>query len=199
VGEVDQHAEPVHLADDLAAELGEAARRRAVGRGVGPGGVLVVGEGEVAHAQSVQGAQRTEGVVDGVATLGSHQAPDPPAVGQGRVQPVGAGHQDQVVGIPLDHQVDRVHLLERRGDRLLPGEGAGDEHRPELSADSAGPEPRQVGVQLRLRAGDVDGGEVVGELAHGPRQVVVTVHHQDRGRVSSGLRHTSILAHPGRR
>ena len=36
VREVDEHAEPVHLADHVAAEVGEPAEHRLVGRGVGP-------------------------------------------------------------------------------------------------------------------------------------------------------------------
>ena len=80
VGQIDQHAEPVHLADDLTAELGQPAVPRLVGGRVGPVGVLVVGEGQVADPEPVERSQRAEGVVDAVAALGPEQAGDPAAL-----------------------------------------------------------------------------------------------------------------------
>ena len=64
VAEVDQHAEPVHLADHLDAERAEAVIFWIVGRAVGPFGGLVVGQRHVARAQIVVLAQRGERAAD---------------------------------------------------------------------------------------------------------------------------------------
>src|SRR6478672_10148940 len=50
VAEVDQHAEPVHLADHLAPEGGQSAVLRLVGRRVGPARRVPVRQRHVAHA-----------------------------------------------------------------------------------------------------------------------------------------------------
>ena len=60
VGQVDQHPEAVHLAHDLAAEVVETAEHGLVGRRVGPGHVVVVGEGQVADAEPVVHPQDAE-------------------------------------------------------------------------------------------------------------------------------------------
>ena len=66
--EVDQHAEPVHLAHDLLTEGCETVMPRGHHRrGVGPIGVRVVRERHVTHAEIVVGAQRAERVLDAVA------------------------------------------------------------------------------------------------------------------------------------
>ena len=80
VGEVHQHAEAVHLAHHLAAEVGEAVVPGAVERGIGPVEGHVVGEGHVARAEIVVGAQRAERVLDGVAALHAEQRGDPAAL-----------------------------------------------------------------------------------------------------------------------
>ncbi len=67
--QVDQHAQPVHLANDLSSELGEAIVAGAVHGGVGPIKGDVMGERHIAYAQVVVGAQRSERVLDGVATF----------------------------------------------------------------------------------------------------------------------------------
>ena len=78
VGDVDDHAEAVHLGDDLFAEGGEAVV-------VGDGGVVDVaggvgpvvgvgpGEGHVTDAEAVVVAEEAEGVLDGVAAFDAHE------------------------------------------------------------------------------------------------------------------------------
>ena len=114
VREVDQHAEAVHLPDDLAAEGGQTADARLVGRRVRPGDVVVVGERHVAHAERVQPAQRAERVVDGVAALGAHQRGDT-ALARGpppcRRPSARARRSRRVAGDQLPYAVD---LLQRR-------------------------------------------------------------------------------------
>ena len=84
VGQVDHHPEPVHLGDHAAADVVEPAQHPLVGGRVGPGDVVVVGQGQVPHAQPVVHPQHRERPVDLVATLRAQQrghptrAPTPP-------------------------------------------------------------------------------------------------------------------------
>jgi small ligand-binding sensory domain FIST len=152
VRQVDQHADPLHLADHVAAEVGQPAGRRLVGGRVGPADVRVVGERHIPHAQRVQHPQRAERARDRVAALGAEQRGDP----AGREDPlhVGGGQRElQRPGIAGDHRAGQVDLLEHRGDRLVAGQRGGDIDRPELAADPAGRQPRQVGVRAGHRCG----------------------------------------------
>ena len=74
--DVDHHAEPVHLADDILPERGEAVVGRFVGRGIGPVVVLVVREGHVPDAERGVDAQQPHVVVDHVATFHAHERGD---------------------------------------------------------------------------------------------------------------------------
>ena len=180
VGQIHQHAEPVHLPDDLTTELAQATEPGLVGGRVGPVGVLVVGEGQIADPEPVQRSQGAEGVVDAVPALGPEQAGDRAALLCLQLQPLGRGDQGQGVRVVTDHGVHRVDLLQGGGDRVRTPVGAGHEHRPELPGHTAGTKPPKVSVQLRLRLGDVAGGEVVPDLPHRPRKIVVSVHHRPR-------------------
>src|SRR6185437_6129936 len=68
---VDEHAEPVHLAHDLLAVVGEAAGARAVhaDRRTGPIVPVVPGEGHVASTASIEIAEVVERILDRVAAL----------------------------------------------------------------------------------------------------------------------------------
>ena len=96
VREVDQHAQPVHLAHHLAAERREPAVRRRVGRRVGPVGVPAVGERHVAHAELVVGAQRAEAVLDRLAALHAQERGDL-ALLPGALDVGGAGGEEERV------------------------------------------------------------------------------------------------------
>ena len=107
--------------DDLAAEGGQPAVGRIVGGRVGPVGVLVVGEGEVADAEPVERAQHAEGVVDAVTALGPEQAAD-----RSRPRPGSASSPSAEVtstrsaAVALHHVVDGVDLLQGRRHRRSP-------------------------------------------------------------------------------
>ncbi len=78
VGDVDHHAEAVHLGDDLFAEGGEAVVVGDggivdVAGGVGPVVGVGPGEGHVADAEAVVVAEEGEGVLDGVAAFDAHE------------------------------------------------------------------------------------------------------------------------------
>ena len=92
VGQVDEHAETVHLLHHLLAESGEPAVPRRVGGGVRPVEGLLVGEGHVPDAQVEVRAERAQGVLDRMAALHAEEAGDPSAVG-GALDLVGRDRQ----------------------------------------------------------------------------------------------------------
>src|SRR5512141_2147963 len=71
VGDVDDHPQVVHGADDVAAEAGQAVVHGFVARRIAPGVRVYVRQGHVAHAAGVEVAQDVEGVLDGVAPFHS--------------------------------------------------------------------------------------------------------------------------------
>ena len=156
---------------------GEAAVAGDVGRGVGPVQGLRVGEGHVAHAEVVVGAQRAERVLDHVAALHPEEGGDPLRL-HGPLHLVGGRGQGQAVGIAGDDAPGEVDLLE-----LGAGEAAGElgRHvdRPELPAHPALAQPLEVGRAPRAHP-EVVGLDVarrVRVLPDGPGQVVVPVDH----------------------
>ena len=182
VGEVHQHAEPVHLPHHFAAELGEAAVPGAVERGVGPVEGDVVGQGHVPGAELVVGPERAERVLDGVAALHAEQRRDPAAL-EAALDVVGGERQRQPVGIARDHPPGDVELLQ-----LHPGVAAvlhlaGDVDRPELGRRPVPAASRARSVCLGVGCAEVVGRHVA-RVALGapdlPRQVVVAVD-QRRG------------------
>ncbi len=82
---------------------------------------------------------------------------------------VGGQRQLERVGMLPHHAMDEVDLLEGGGDRGLAGELDRDVDRPELAADRAAAQPRDVGHQRRLRAADV-------QLVEIPRAASRTSH-----------------------
>ena len=60
MGQVDKHAEALHLRHHVAPEGGQAAAAGLVGRRVGPADVVVVRQRHVPDAQGVQGAEHAE-------------------------------------------------------------------------------------------------------------------------------------------
>ena len=58
--QVDQHPDPLHLADHLPAEIGQAADRHVIGGRIGPADVGVVGQGHVPDAERGQHPQHAE-------------------------------------------------------------------------------------------------------------------------------------------
>ena len=90
------------------------------------------------------------------------------------------GGEGQLVGVPLDHGVAAVDLLQRRGDRRVSRQCRRHEDRPELRTDSPGAKPRQVGVRAESlthsAVAQLEPVEVVGHLLpRCPQQVVVSV------------------------
>ena len=101
VRDVDHHAEPVQLADDVLAERRQAVVRRLVGRRVGPVVVLEVRQRQVADAERGVVAQQPQIVVDHVAAFHAHQRGD--LVLGRRAADVGGGRrQHQIVRVRRD-------------------------------------------------------------------------------------------------
>ncbi|MCO5556202.1 hypothetical protein L7F22_009747 [Adiantum nelumboides] len=173
VREVDDHADAVHLGDDPRAELRQPVVAGRVGGRVGPVVVQVVGQRQVADPEPAQHPQHGEGVGDAVPALRPHQGGDPPGADDG-VDVVGGVGERQGVRVGGEEPPHPVHLVEHRGDGLVVAQLAGYVDRPELGADPAGPQPREVGVQPRVPGGDVRLARRVaaGELAQRPGQRV---------------------------
>ena len=180
VRQIDEHAEPVHLADHFFPERRESTRGGRVGRGVSPRGVARVRQRHVAGTGAVEHPQRPERVVDGVAALHADQRSDP-ALLERPLHVVCRERQLEGVGGLAHHAIDDVDLLERRCDRALPGELGWDIDRPELAADPAAAQPRDVRHDRRLRLTDVQLVEILLRvLPDCPRVVVVSVDQRRR-------------------
>jgi hypothetical protein len=148
VGEVDENADALHLPDDRPAFVVEAVDPGLPHGAVGPRGVLVVGQGDVADAEPRERPQHPERRRQAVPALDPEQRGDPPA-GHRPLDVAGAVRDGEVVRVGRGHPVDGVDLLHRRHDRLGLAQVPGHVHRPELPADPALAQPRDVRVQLR--------------------------------------------------
>ena len=196
MGDVDEHAEPVHLADDPLAEGGEPLVARHVERGVGPVEGGVVGQGHVPGSQAVERPELRQVVLDRDAPFDADQRGDL-ARTDDPLDVVGGTGQLEVVGVALDHPLDQVDLL-GDGPRGV-GMFAGDVDRPELCLDAPLAEPGEIGLAVREPAADVEPGEAdVAIGAEPPGEVVVPVEEQSAGVDAPGpFRDLGRLRAPG--
>ena len=195
VRQVDQHAEPLHLAHHVPAEIGQPAGLRDVGGRVGPADVVVVGQRHVPDAEGVQHPQHAEGPGDGVAAFGAEQRRDP-AGSEDPIHVVRGQRELEGPGVTRDHPAGQVDLLEHDGDGALPGQRGRHVDRPELGAHPARREPGQVSMGAGDRRGQVYLGRVVagrfastsqpdlarvpaGSYAQRPRQVVMPIYQRE--------------------
>jgi hypothetical protein len=108
MAEIDQHAQPLHLAHHV---------RRGVGGAVGPGGVLEMGQRHVARAERVHLPQHRQRAADRMAALHADQRGDPARLE--RLFSTGSGLAiGQLARVAGDQPFQHVDLLERRLDRL---------------------------------------------------------------------------------
>ena len=123
--------------------------------------------------------QHGERAVDGVSAFHADERGDP-ASAEGPFHLVGGEREPERAGVGADEVVDDVYLLHGDADRFLRAERGRDVDGPELAADSALPQPGDVGVKIGLVLLDVDFGYgAVHQLAVAPRQVVVAVDERD--------------------
>ncbi len=173
--EVDEHAEPVHLAHDLLAERGEPTDGRRVRARICPGHVLRVRQRHVARTELVEHAQRSQRVVDRVPPFHPDQRRNPSTF-EDPLHVIGRQCELERLRVALHHPIDDVDLFERGGDRGLACEFDRHVHGPELPADTAGPQPFDIGVNRGLRLPDVELVEVVAHFVpECPRVVIVPV------------------------
>ena len=120
--------------------------------------------------------QRGQRVVDRVAALHADHRADAAAL-EGALGGVGGERQLEGLRPPLRHAVDDVNLFEGGADGVLALHLGRHVDRPELRAEPAATEARNVGHQRRHRLGDVGLVEVAADvpLAQGPGIVVVAV------------------------
>jgi hypothetical protein len=176
VREIDEHAEPVHLADDAIAEGSQPAVLRRIERGVGPIERDVVRQRHVPNAQIVVRPKGTERVLDCVAAFEAKKRSELPLL-EVVADVVGAQRQREPIGILRDDPPGDVDLLQ-----LNPGVArvtilARRVHRPELRADHSTLQAIEIRVPGRVLAYvvriDVSPGD--GIFADAPGKVVVPV------------------------
>jgi len=160
VGDVDHHAEAVHLVDDVFAEGGEAVVVVDFGvvdvaLRIGPVVGVEVGKGHVADAERVEIAEEAEGVFDSVPAFDAHQGGDP-AVVVGVDDSLGGGGEDEVFRVGLnDVGADGVDHLEGAVGGVIAVDVVGvDEDGEELCAEEAF-HAGEVGLTLAVRIGDI--------------------------------------------
>ncbi len=171
VGDVDHHAEAVHLGDDLAAEGGEAGRDGGVwgwvaevAGGFGPVVGVGPGEGHVADAEGVVDAEEGEGVLDGVAAFDAHE--DGELSGGVGGEDVGWGEAEgEVVGMAADLFEDGVD----EGEGAV-GEAAGPVRAGsgQMAKNSAARLPARAEARLRWPVPRGEAGEVPVRRIHLP-------------------------------
>ena len=180
VRDVDQHAQPVHLAHHFLPERGESSEFGELAAGVRPGEVGAVRESHVPDPERVKGPQGAERVLDRVASLHAEHRGDLAAVEL--VHHVRCGEREPqvlpVIGDDLERDVDLLQL-HARAAAVLHDRG-GDVDGPELGSDAAGPKAGEIGVPRRGTR-DVVGADVAGRVRvpDRPGEVVVSVEQGD--------------------
>ncbi len=186
VRQVDEHADPLHLGHDLAAEVRQPAVRGVVGRRVSPRHVAVVGQRHVPDAQRVHRPEYSERAPDRVPALRADQRRHL----AGRHDPLnvrGGQRELERVPVPADQAVHEIDLLQGGRDRCLSLQLGRNIDRPELGSHSAGGQPGQVGLRERNRGGDVHQRRITAAcLPQCPREVVVTIDDRSRGKQIAG-------------
>ena len=181
VRQIDEHAEPVHLAHDVSTERGEAAGARIAGadRRASPCVAVVPRQREVARSSRVEIAQAIERALDRMAALHADEDRDLPF--RLRAAHVGGGGgEEEAVRMPVDEGVDHLDVLERAGERRAGVLRVGriDPRRHELRGHPGFDESREVGVALRrAEAGRMTDVGIVAVLEDPGGHVVVRVDH----------------------
>jgi hypothetical protein len=161
VREVDDHADAVHLGDDLLAKLAEADAR-GVGRaalvlgealvdaGLGPGDGAGVGERHVGDAHLLELTEERERAVEDVAALEADEGGDFASLpGGGGVG--GGAAEAGLVGVDFGDALDQIDLLQDSFGGLLE-RMAGHPGGPELALDTALAHAGEIGVEMKIDA-----------------------------------------------
>jgi len=78
MGQINQHAEAIHLANYLLAEISQAVVRRVHSTAVGPGRVAIVSESHDSYPLVEEHSECSQGAVDGMAALDCDEGSDFP-------------------------------------------------------------------------------------------------------------------------
>ena len=115
----------------------------------GPRSILIVGEGEVAHAKTIERANYFERLPDTMPALGSQQGSDP-ARSKCVFDLLSTRREGEPVWVMLDHSVDKFYLFDRCGYGIGALEPAGHIYRPKLPPDTTALQAHQIRLQTWL-------------------------------------------------
>ena len=175
VAEVDEHAQPVHLAHDLLAERRQPVRASARRSPNRPRARSCCGSASCSPRRGVHHAQRRERRVDRVSALHADHRRDLARLeARSTSSAVRASASRPDTSRPC---VDDVDLLERRASPPLSPAGGRDVDRPELPADAARRAAARCRSSTTAAAAGCRASEVAAaaSFAHRPRVVVVAV------------------------
>ena len=147
-----------------------------------------MGQRHIEHAEFAELAQHRQAAAELVPALDPHQRRDL-ALRSRRADFGGGLGEHEGVGVRAHHALDDVDLVERGLNRLRAGLAGGDVERPELPADLALAQTRDVGLQR------------LGELAGVARQIdrldrAVIGGAQFPGEVVMPVDHRGLRQHP---
>ena len=199
MAQVDQHSKSIHFADHFASKGCEPMMLRRVGGRIRPIRVERMRQRHVSGAECIQLSQYRQGVIDLMSTLDPDQRSNSTRLMDSTDIGRGVSHL-QIGRIALGHLADDVDLLDRRLHRRRLVHLHGHVHGPELAADLAASQTRDIRHQRHSItpkgqcmsiAVQVDRRKLAMEaLANLPRQIVMAVNEwrllqdmRDAGRV----------------
>ncbi len=157
MAEIHDHAEPVHFLHHRHAKFGQAVALWCIGCAIRPVERFPVGQRHIARAERIGLPKHSQRIADRMAAFHTDQRCDA-ALFLGCVHIRYGQGQLQVVRILIDQTVHDVDLFDNPLHRLEFRQLRVDPDRPELSANPALPEPRQVSVHgFRTRPHGRDG------------------------------------------
>jgi hypothetical protein len=148
MGQVDQHAQPVHLPHDLASKLGESVVTGGVERGIGPVESDVVGERHVPRTEIVIGSEGAQRVFDGVPALHAQQRPHAPTL-EAAFDIIRRQCQLQPVRVTRNDTARDVELLQLHLGEAAVLDLAREIDGPELSTHKPFLQPVEISVAFR--------------------------------------------------
>ena len=156
VRNIDQHAQFVHRLDDFFAELAQACALGFVGTRVSPIQRITMRERHVPGTHRVQSSQLFNRVFDRVSTFDANERRDL-AGSASSFDILDRARCGECLWVARDHSLHDLDLLDGHlMSRAVVGSVRWDIDRPELRADIACVQSRNIGMQLRLRLSDID-------------------------------------------
>src|ERR1700738_924344 len=154
VGNVHHHAEAVHFADDLFAEIAEPVVNRFVGGGVGPLHIAAVRQRHVTHAQCDIVPENAEIARNHVAALDAEQSSDL-AFLTGLANLGSSSSENQVAWMLAHLFANSVNLIEGALDGFRTGDLARHPNGKENGAESAFLHARDINTAARIGGSEI--------------------------------------------